>query len=61
MKTIHRQETTSSDKKSIPQEKRIPQEMLNRAVDNFNVGVAVVLSYSSVVHGTNTALITEKV
>ena len=25
----------------------IPQEMLNRAVDNFNVPVAAVLSYSS--------------
>ena len=39
----------------------IPQEMLNRVVDNFNVRVATVLSYSSVVHGTNTVLITEKV
>ena len=39
----------------------IPQEMLNRVVDNFNVRVAAVLSYSSAVHGTNIALITEKV
>ena len=41
--------------------RRIPQEMLNRVVDNFNVGVAAVLSYSSVVHATNIVLITEKV
>ena len=41
--------------------RRIPQEMLNRVVDNFNVRVAAVLSYSSVVHGTNIVLITEKV
>ena len=40
---------------------RIPHEMLNRAVDNFNVRVAAVLSCSSAVHGTNIALITEKV
>ena len=39
----------------------IPQEILNRVVDNFNVRVAAVLSYSSVVHGTNVVLITEKV
>ena len=39
----------------------IPQEMLNRVVDNFNVRVAAVLSYSSAVHGTNIVLITEKV
>ena len=39
----------------------IPQEMLNRVVDNFNVRVAAVLSYSSTVHGTNIVLITEKV
>ena len=39
----------------------IPQEMFNRVVDNFNVQVAAVLSYSSVVHGTNIVLITEKV
>ena len=38
----------------------IPQEMLNRVMDNFNVGVAAVLSYSSAVHGTNIVLITEK-
>ena len=30
----------------------IPQEMLNRVVDNFNVPVAAVLSYSSPVHGS---------
>ena len=41
--------------------RRIPQEMLNRVVDNFNVRVAAVLSYSSTVHGTNIVLITEKV
>ena len=34
--------------------------MLNRFVDNFIVPVAAVLSYSSVVHGTNIVLITEK-
>ena len=39
----------------------IPQEMLNRVVDNFNVRVAAVLLYSSTVHGTNIVLITEKV
>ena len=41
--------------------RRVPQEMLNRVVDNFNVWVAAVLSYSSAVHGTNIVLITEKV
>ena len=41
--------------------RRIPQEMLNRVVDNFNVRVADVLSYSSAMHGTNTVLNTEKV
>ena len=41
--------------------RRIPHEMLNRVVDNFNVRVAAVLSYSSAVHGTNIVLITEKV
>ena len=40
---------------------RIAQEMLNRAVDNFIVRVAAVLSYSSAVYGTNIVLITEKV
>ena len=40
--------------------RRIPLEMLNRAVDNFNVLVAM-LSYSSAVHRTNIELITEKV
>ena len=39
----------------------IPQEMFNKAVDNFNVQVAAVLSCSSVVHGTNIVLINEKV
>ena len=39
----------------------IPQEMLSRVVDNFNVRVATVLSYSSAVHGINIVLITEKV
>ena len=38
--------------------RRIPQEMLNRVVDNVNVRVAVVLSYGS---RTNIVLITEKV
>ena len=41
--------------------RRIPQEMINRVVNNFNVRVASVLPYSSVVHGTNIVLITEKV
>ena len=41
--------------------RRIPQEMLNRVVDNYNVWVAAVLSYSSTVHGANIVLITEKV
>ena len=41
--------------------RRIPQEILDRVVDNFNVWVAAVLSYSSAVHGTNIVLITEKV
>ena len=41
--------------------RRIPQEMLNRVVDNFNVPVSAVLLYSSAVHGTNIVLITEKV
>ena len=41
--------------------RRIPQEMLNRVVDNFNVLVAAALSYSSAVHGMNIVLITEKV
>ena len=41
--------------------RRISLEMLNRVVDNFNVRVAAVLSYSSAVHGTNIVLITEKV
>ena len=40
--------------------RRIPQEMLNRVVDNFNVWVAAVLSYSSAVHGPKIVLITEK-
>ena len=40
---------------------RIPQKMLNRVVDNFNIRVAAVLSYSSAVHGMNIVLITEKV
>ena len=35
--------------------------MLNRVVDNFIVHVAAVLSYSNVVHGTEIALVTEKV
>ena len=39
----------------------ILQEMLNRIVDNFNVRVAAVLSYSSTVYGTNIVLIIEKV
>ena len=39
----------------------IPQEMLDRVVDNFNVRISGVLSYSSAVHGINIVLITEKV
>ena len=39
----------------------VPQEMLNRIVNNFNVRVAAKLSYSSVVHRTTIVLITEKV
>ena len=39
----------------------IPQELFNGVVDNCNVWVAAVLSYSSAVHGTNIVLITEKV
>ena len=39
----------------------IPQEMFNRVVDNFNVGVAAMLSYSSAVHGTSIVLVIEKV
>ena len=39
----------------------IPLEMLSKDVDNFNVRVAAVLSYSSAVHSTNIVLITEKV
>ena len=41
--------------------RRIPQEVLNRVVDNFNVRVAAVLSYSSAVHGTNIVSIAQKV
>ena len=41
--------------------RRIPQEMLNRVVGNFNVPLAAVLSYSSVVHETKIELLTEKV
>ena len=37
----------------IRETRPIPQEILNRVVDNFNVWVAAVLSYSSAVHGTN--------
>ena len=40
--------------------RRIPQEILNRVVDNFNVRIAAVLSYSSTAHGTSIVLITEK-
>ena len=39
----------------------IAQEMLNRAVNNFIVWVAAVLSYTSAVHGTDIVLNTEKV
>ena len=41
--------------------RRIVQEMLIRVAGNFIVPVAAVLSYNSVVHGTNIVLITEKV
>ena len=41
--------------------RQIAQEMLNRVVDKFIVQVVAALSYSSVVHGTNIVLITEKV
>ena len=40
--------------------RRILQEIINRVLDNFNVQVASVLSYSSAMHGTNIVLITEK-
>ena len=40
--------------------RRIPLEILNRVVDNFNLRVAVQL-YSSAVHRMNIVLITEKV
>ena len=40
--------------------RRIPLEILNRVVDNFNLCVAVQL-YSSAVHRMNIVLITEKV
>ena len=57
VKTIHRQE-----REIIRREIRLTsQEMLNIIVNNFNVRVAAVLSYSSAVHGTNIVLITEKV
>ena len=39
----------------------IPQEILNRVADNFNVRVDAVPSYSSAVIKTNIVLITEKV
>ena len=39
----------------------ISQEMVNRNVDNFNFWDAIVLLYSSAVHGTNIVLITAKV
>ena len=41
--------------------RRIPQEMLNRVVVNFNVRVAAVLLYSSAGHGTNIVFSNEKV
>ena len=40
--------------------RRIPQEILNRVVDNFNARVAAVLLYSSMLHGTNIVFITKK-
>ena len=40
--------------------RRIPQAILNRVVDNFNVRFAVVLSYTSVVHGVNIVLLLKK-
>ena len=43
VKAIDRQERTSSEKKI----RRIPQEMLNTVLENVNVRVAAVLSYSS--------------
>ena len=39
----------------------ITQETLYRVVDNFNVGVAAMLSYSSAVHGPSIVLIIEKI
>ena len=39
--------------------RQIAQEMLNRVVNNFIVQVAAVLSYSSMVYGTNIVLIIE--
>ena len=56
VKTIHRQERTSEEKSD-----GFHKKMLNRVVENFNVRVAAVLSYSSAVYETNTTLITEKV
>ena len=55
VKTIHRQERTSSEEKDGFYRK------CSIVVDNFDVRIAAVLSYSSVVHGTNIVLITEKV
>ena len=40
--------------------RQMAQEMLNWVVNNFIVRAAVVLSYSSVLHGTNIVLILEK-
>ena len=48
---------TSSEEKSDGFHKNL----VNRVVDNFNVQVAALLPYSSAVHGTNIALIPEKV
>ena len=55
MKTIYRQERTSSEEKSDGFHRKS-----SIVVDNFDVRVAAVLSYSSAVHGTNIVLITEK-
>ena len=41
--------------------RRIPQEVLNRVVGNFNVRVAAVLSYSTAVHGIDSRVVSTKI
>ena len=57
VKTIHRQQRTSSEEKSDGFHRKWSKEFWAM----FNVQVAAVLSYSNAVHGTNIVLITEKV